>query len=195
MPRTRPTRSHVPDFRAISRELRTVANGALFEGVRAYAEDERDAFVEKIELQAFPSFQRILYPESGTNLSPQWLERKERAGADLRTMIATRWYLDHIRVFTRKARRKGEPTRIRIGFHPRVQARDLEGKIQDITLSRVALYNEYGSLDGRLPARPHWRPHFGGMRSRAGKARERLRKLIRDQILATSTLRRKVVVR
>lgn len=194
MPR-RPTRPHIPDFRALSRQVRDVAREALFEGLREYAEEQRDEFVEAIELQAFPSFQEIFYPESETNLSPGWLARKERAGADLRTMIATSWYKDHIQVFTRKARHKGEPSVIRVGFHPQVKARDLHGRVEDITLNLVAIYNEHGSLDGRLPARPHWRPHFQRMHARARKTRERMVAEIREKLRASRRLRGKVVVR
>jgi len=195
MPRRKPTRSHVPDFRAMSREVRDVARTTLFEGVKRYAEEERDAFVEKIELQAFPSFQEVLYPESGTNLSPAWLRRKERAGADLRTMIATGWYRDHIKVWTRKARQRRERTLVRVGFHPRVMARDLEGRITDTSLNKVAIFNEHGSLDGRLPPRPHWRPHLRSMKSKYRSTRARLVGEIKAALQASRHLRGRIVVR
>lgn len=188
-------KAHIPDFRKLSGSLRRVAREKLFEAVREYAEDERDAFKEKIEDQDFPSFQEVFYPESGTNLSPKWLARKESAGADLRTMIATRWYLDHIRVFTRKARRVGEPSVIRIGFHPTVRARDLKGRITDTPLNMVAIYNEFGSLDGKLPARPHWRPHIREMKLNVRKARARMRERLKEEIRASRELRGLIVVR
>lgn len=195
MPRRRPTRSHVPDFRALSREVRDVARSELFEGVKRYAEEERDAFVEKIELQAFPSFREVFYPESGTNLSPAWLRRKERAGADSRTMIATGWYRDHIRVWTRKARQRQERTLVRIGFHPSVRARDLEGRITDTPLNLVAIFNEHGSLDGKLPPRPHWRPHLRSMKARFRHTRARLVREIKEALKSSQRLRGKIVVR
>lgn len=195
MPRRRPTRSHLPDFRTLSREVRDVARSELFDGVKRYAQEERDAFVEKIELQAFPSFREVFYPESGTNLSPAWLRRKERAGADSRTMIATGWYRDHIRVWTRKARHKNERTLVRVGFNPRAMARDVEGRITDTPLNLVAIYNEHGSLDGKLPARPHWGPHLRSMKARFRRTRSRLVAEIKAALKSSRRLRGRIVVR
>lgn len=182
MSRTRPTSPHIPDFGLLSRRLRETANKALLTGVKKYADDERDRFVQKIELQAFPSFRAIFYPESGTNLSPGWLHRKERKGADLRTMIATTWYVTNIKVWTKLSRRKGEATIVRIGFHPRTLARDLDHHITDVPLWLVAIYNELGSRDGKLPARPHWGPHLSLMRSESKRTRRRLREQIKHSI-------------
>lgn len=194
MPRTRPTRSHIPDFAAIARRLRETANDALFDNVKKYAEDERDRFVHKIEMQVFPSFREIFYPESGTNLSPGWLARKERKGADERTMIATTWYKTNIKVWVRKGRRKQEKTIVRIGFHERTLARDLDHHITDVPLNLVAIYNELGSLDGTLPARPHWRPHYDVMRSQAGRTRKMIRTKVKQAIERDPKLKGKIVV-
>lgn len=176
----KPTPSHVPDFKAISRETSRIANEATFDACVDYADAERDRFVQRIEQQAFPSFQEIFYPESGTNLSPEWLERKEAKGRDQRTMIATEWYKGNIKRFTRKARSKHEPTVVKVGFDSRTRARDLDGRITDVPLWLVATYNEFGSLNGNLPARPHWRVHLENMRAKARKTR----RVVQDQVKA-----------
>lgn len=194
-PLRKPTPPHVPDFRSIAREVRRVANVATFDACVDYADDERDKFVRRIEEQAFPRFQEILYPESGTNLSPDWLERKERKQRDLRTMIATGWYRDNIKRFTRKSRRKGEPTQIKVGFDARTRARDLDGRITDVPLWLVATYNEFGSLDGNLPARPHWRVHLENMRSKASRTRRAVREAVKDALRSESSLKGKIVVK
>lgn len=193
--RTKPTPPHVPDFRSIARELRRVANESTFEAVRDYADGERKQFVRKIEAQAFPSFREVFYPESGTNLSPAWLARKERKGRDLRTMIATTWYKRNIKTFTRKARLKGEPTLVKVGFDKRTLARDLDGRITPVPLWLVATYNEHGSLDGKLPARPHWRPHLDTMQSRAPRTRKQVREVVKEALRSERSLKGRVVVK
>lgn len=194
MPKTRPTKPHIPDFASLARRLRATANDALHKGVVEYADSERDRFVRKIELQAFASFKKINYPESGTNLSPNWLDQKERKGADERTMIATTWYKSNIKVWVKKGRSRRETTIVRIGFHPRTMARDLDHKITDTPLWLVATYNELGSLDGNLPARPHWGPHFRVMHSEKGKTRRLLRDRVKTAIKRDPKLKNKLVV-
>lgn len=193
-PRTKPTPSHVPDFKAVASELRRVVPEATFEAVKTYGDAERLRFIDKIEKQAFQSFQEIFYPESGTNLSPGWLARKERKARDLRTMIATGWYIKNIKLFTRKARLKGEPTLVKIGIHPNTLARDLDGKTTDVPLWLVATYNEHGSLDGKLPARPHWGPHLDTMHSNAPRTRRAVLKAVKKTLRANRFLKHKIVV-
>lgn len=193
--RTKPTPPHVPDFRQVVRDVRRVANAEVFEAVRDHADAERERFVTMIETQAFPSFQEILYPESGTNLSPAWLRRKESKSADLRTMIATGWYKSNIKTFTRKARRKGERTLVKVGFDKRTLARDLDHRITDVPLWLVATYNEHGSLDGKLPARPHWGPFLDSMRSRAPRTRRAVRERVKEALRTDRALAGMVVVK
>lgn len=200
MPRS-PKKSHIPDFGALRRTIEATADAALLAEVEAYANDERDNFVAKVERQAFASFQVILYPESGTNLSPQWLARKEAKGADMRTMIATHWYKDHVRVDRRKARRKGEKTVFKIGFRPDVKPRDLDGNVVDVEipalglrgLDAIAMVQEKGSVAAGIPARPHWRPHYDKMRLDAPRVRKRIRERVKQAI--KRQVGRKVVVR
>lgn len=171
-----------------------MANESLFAAVVSYADGRREDFIDKIETQAFASFQEVLYPESGTNLSPGWLARKENAGRDLRTMIATGWYTRNIKVFTRRARRRGERTLVKVGLHPRTLARDLDGRITDVPLWLVATYNEHGSLDGHLPARPHWGPYFSTMRANARVTRRRVREQVIKALTRHPKLKGQIVV-
>lgn len=198
----RPTKSQIPDFGALRRRVADIANESGLDELETYADEARDDFVDKIERQAFDSFRVILYPESGTNLSPDWLARKERAGADLRTMIATEHYKESIGVHrssarSKKAQRKrknrGRGATLRIGFHHLAKARDLNGKVVDITLNRVAITQEKGSVKARIPARPHWRPHLDAMRSKAPATRKRIKRRIKADL--KQQLRGKAVVR
>lgn len=137
-----------------------------------YSEQERAEFVLRIKEQRFASFHVIHYPESGTNLSPQWIARKDAAGADERTMIATKHYIRHVNVF-RKLNRNRRGGLWRIGFHPTVQARDLKGRVVPILLSDVAAIHEHGNA--RTPARPHWRPNLNRMRREAPAVRREMK--------------------
>lgn len=161
---------HIPDVRAILKKAGKVAREEAIEGIYAWADEQREAFIVKIEDQFFASFKRIYYPESGTNLSPQWLRRKELAGADLRTMIATGHYVSSIKLW-RKGRKARGPYEVRVGFHPRAQARNLDGSIAPVLLTKVARTHEHGSIEANIPPRPHWGPHGNVMRKQAPKAR------------------------
>lgn len=173
-----PKKSHIPDFRGMAKRLRKVAREESWQSVYDFAEAERDNFADRILAQDFEDFRVIFYPESGTNLSPQWLRRKEKAGADLRTMLATHHYLRSIGVFTRRDR-KGLGT-VRVGFHHSTKARNLKGETVNILLKDMARVHEFGSEKANIPARRHWRPHLRVMRERAPMVRRE----IRDRIVA-----------
>lgn len=198
----KPRASHIPDFRAARRRIEEVAYDALLEGVEDYAQEQRDAFVEKIDEQAFASFQAILYPESGTNLSPGWLRRKAQKRADLRTMIATGWYRDNIEVLRKLAsNRRRDKTVFKVGFRSNVKPRDLDGNTVEVAipalgltgLDAIAMVHEKGSIKASIPARPHWRPHYDKMRSEAPRVRRRLRVHVKEAL--KENLGRRVVVR
>ena len=165
-------RPHIPDFRRVTRQFAAVANAVMDREVREFADDEAELFKDKIERQVFISFRR--HP-----LTEGYIRRKRYAGADTRVLLATHWYKDHISVCdwrpTRAARRRRG---LRIGFHHAVRARDLRGRITDITLDRLARVHEHGSDDQRVPPRPHWRPHLDAMTRRAGALRTRIRREI-----------------
>ena len=171
-------RSHIPRFSELRKAVVRAAVPALFEAVERQAERAREEFVDRIEAQDFWSFRVVLYPESGTNLSPRWIRRKQLAGADLRTMIATGWYVSNIAVQSRKKRAATEPSMTyHVGFDHRVKARDLYGQVVvDLPLDTLAKIHENGTLGGRVPARPHWRPQLNRMRREAGS--------MRDEVLA-----------
>lgn len=152
--------SKIPKFAPLARAISVAANSRLVDLMDAYAESERAEFVGRIRDQRFASFVVINYPESGTNLSPQWIARKAAKDADPRTMIATEHYVRSIRVF-RRLNRGHRGGLWRIGFHPRVQARDLDHKVVPITLDDVASIHENGNK--LTPARPHWGPNRNRM--------------------------------
>lgn len=175
----KPRKSQIPNARKIFKRVAEVAHDQLVEEVHEWAFEVRDEFVARIESQAFASFQAILYPESGTNLSPEWLARKEAAGADLRTMIATGHYVSKIDVFKKEDKRE-KKTIVRVGFHHSAKPRDLEGRTVDIEipgtgitgLTALAIVHELGSIKANVPARPHWSPHRIVVREQARKKRK-----------------------
>ena len=160
---------HVPDLRRILTRFSEIAQRVLEREVEELAERERDAFVKRIEDQDFDSF--AAFP-----LNSAYLERKVKAGADPRTMIATGHYKDNIRVF-RRINEDGSRTYY-VGFHKRMQARDLAGNRVPILLVDVAWVQEKGSVKMNIPARPHWGPHFDEMQTRAKNERARIKLLI-----------------
>lgn len=170
MPKLKP--AHIPDFKAYAKKVQTIAKTIAWQRVQGFAEDELEAFRRRIAVQDFEDFQVIYYPESGTNLSPEWLRRKEEANADPRTMIATYHYLNSMGIYTHK-NRQGLGT-IRVGFHPRTLARDLKGHTVDITLNQMAKVHEFGSVTAGVPKRSHWRPHLADMRERATPLRSQI---------------------
>lgn len=173
-------RSKIPDLKSVLTKAAGAAVEAAHTGLVSYATAQRDLFVRKIEEQKFASFRVVFYPESGTNLSPRWLARKAYKGADERTAIATGHYISQIKVFTRKPRK--QPFEVRVGFDPRTRARDLDGEVKPATLNLVARVLEHGSERMQIPARPHWGPHFNGMRREAPRVGTRLSKLVAEAI-------------
>lgn len=167
-----------PDLKAALLALGTTARRTAEAGVLVFAQAHRRYFIERILDQDFRSFQVVFYPESGTNLSPRWLARKAAKDADSRTMIATGHYIAQIKVFRRDLQ---DGVQFRVGFHPSVRARDLDGKTQDITLNRVARVLEHGSHKMGIPPRPHWEPHLKLMRKEASAVRVRIaRRVVRE---------------
>jgi hypothetical protein len=167
---------HIPPFRQIAQAVSETANAVLDEEAEAFANEERDLFVRKIERQTFRSF--TLEP-----LKSPYAARKKRAGADPRVMIATKWYIQHIRVWRNRDPAGNRRVRYyRVGFHPQVRARDLKGRIVPITLNRLAWAHEEGRDEINLPARPHWRPHLNTMVRKAPAVRRRIRGRITKEV-------------
>lgn len=172
-------KSQIPDFPTLAKKLSRAANTRLFKLVDQYAEYTRKDFVERIEDQRFASFKVILYPESGTNLSPQWIERKTEKGADLRTMIATTHYIKSIRVL-KVVKKHGRLGNWHIGFDAHEKARDLDNKPVPITLNTVALIHEHGNQ--QTPARPHWGPNLNRLKREVPAVRRHMQEKIRQAI-------------
>jgi hypothetical protein len=153
----KPKKSKIPKFAEVVTPTAADVREATISEVTAFAYEQKDDFVRRLEQQDFRSFANI-------PLSAKWLARKAAAGVDLRTMIATGNYISSIRVFRRI---EAAGVAWRIGFHPMKRARDLEGNIVDILLSEVAAIQEHGSVSRNIPARPHWRPHQALIRTRS----------------------------
>jgi hypothetical protein len=168
-------KSSIPDFPRIAQRIRDVATGLANAAVREFATEARDGFQQAIRDQDFASF-------ASRPLSPRRLMEKLRAGADLRTMIATSRYVSSIRVFHARSA-DGRGGTFRIGFRTGAMAHNLDGSTANITLDAVARINE--GIDRRRgtspPARPHWRPYLQGLRRRARVMREDLaRRIVRE---------------
>lgn len=154
--RSQPTKAQIPAIGPVLRAVEAVLVKGAEDEARKFMERQVQAFRLRILHQRFRSFVAIFYPESGTNLSPRWLRRKELANADPRTMIATGHYVSKIRVFSRK---HGKGRQLRIGFHHSDRARNLEGLPVPFKLDALAKTHEFGSQKQSIPARPHWRPY------------------------------------
>lgn len=140
--------SHVPDFRQFTQTVKAIVPRTAERMVYAFAKAECRTFKSRIRHQTFRSF-------ITTPLTAKWLSRKAAAGADQRVMIATKHYVRSIRVFTKRTKRG---VVIRVGFHPNTLARDLQHRVVQIPLWKLALVHEHGSAKMNIPPRPHWRP-------------------------------------
>lgn len=165
-------KSKIPNFGAISKTIAKVAMQTLVNDVDMYATYALEAFRTRIRAQGFASFRVILYPESQTNLSPRWLDRKEAKGADSRTMIATGHYVESLSVF-KKIKKEGRQRYWRVGFKDGLRARDLDGDPVKATLAQVAVWQEFGTT--QIPARPHWKPQLNRMRRELPGVRRAMR--------------------
>ena len=168
-------KSQIPDFRKAATRAQVKARRTLESAVREFADRELQAFKLRILDQDFESF--VAHP-----LSPRYVERKRRAGADTRTMIATGHYLRSMRVFEQP--NPDRSTTIYVGFDEETNARDLQGRETDIKLIEVARIQEYGALlnpesGASIPPRPHWGPHLKDMKRRAVEERKQIRQNIR----------------
>jgi hypothetical protein len=179
-------KSKLPDLAPVFRAVVPAAREALVDAMDVYAQEVVNGFRTRIAEQDFPSFREIRYPDSpeeNKNLSPLWVRRKRAKDADERTMIATRTYVDSIRVW-RRLHRNRRGGLWRVGFHPLKRARDLNGHIVDITLDTLARIHEHGTpLNAR---RPHWHPHLLLLRQQAPKARKMIAAKVAKAIVKAS---------
>lgn len=155
-------KARIPDFKAFATSLAAEAKAIADYALGNFAKAECARFKLRIRRQQFVAFHRV-------PLSRAYLLWKIRNGLDERTMIATAHYVDTIQVMRRKTIRG---VLYRIGFPPNARARDKDGNILPITLAFLAKLHEYGSMDARIPARPHWRPHLQAMEQRATVVRD-----------------------
>lgn len=97
-------------------------------------------------------------------LTPGYLAGKGILGLDTRVLIATGEYLNNIDV--RKVKQGGDKIRYHVGVDP--DATHSSG----INMGFLALILEYGTSDGRIPARSHY-----------GETWSQVRKQVRDNCL------------
>lgn len=164
-----------PSWKKIEKALR-IATERLEKDTTAFAMQEKQGFIQRIKDQKFPSFKK--YP-----LSPKYLAKKKKAGADLRTMIASKHYVQSIKLF--RSRKDGD-LKLRIGFAPYAKAWTMTGEKTKIPLSVVIRANELGSAASNLPPRAHWGPYRREIKKRAVKMRKKFAKQfasrVRDQL-------------
>lgn len=164
---------HVPDFARARRVVSRIVTEEAESQVYAFAEREADIFRWAILRQDFQSFHEL-------PLTLRYLSRKIAAHADVRVMIATQWYIDHIKVF--KKRNADGTLTVYVGFHRNVHARDIKGKIVKILLREVAMIQEKGSAKANIPSRPHWKPHLEKMTARAPRVRKSIKRRVMQRI-------------
>lgn len=166
---TRPKKSVIPKFAGAA----TAAKIAKYadKAVREFAVDEATRFRNEIRRQQFPAFHA--FP-----LAPRTVLYKELNALDHRVMIATKNYVDSIRVH-KETDAQGRVL-YRVGFAPTDLAVDADGKPTGITLNEVAYIQEHGSRAAHIPARPHWRVHLRALRARATVLRATLAAELRD---------------
>ena len=140
---------HVPDLRKVLRDLHQAAQEQAKKAIIAFARRHRKVFIDRVRAQQFKSF--TAFP-----LTPAWRRKKQRAGADPRTMIATGHYLNQVKTWTAH----NPPGVVAyVGFNPTTRAKNLDGELTDITLEEVAAIQEGGSAAQGIPPRPHWGPY------------------------------------
>ena len=81
-------------------------------------------------------------------LNPEYKERKGLLGLDTRILIATGEYLSNVQI--RSIYKTGKATR-----HVGVDSRTIHSQSK-LKMSDLAIIQEYGSSDGRIPARGHY---------------------------------------
>lgn len=97
-------------------------------------------------------------------LTPTYLAGKGILGLDTRVLIATGEYLENIDI--RKVKKGGDKLRYHVGVDP--DATHSSG----INMGLLALVLEYGTADGKIPARSHY-----------GATWNQVRKQVRDNCL------------
>lgn len=88
-----------------------------------------------------------------TPLSQYYLEYKIKKGLDTRVLIATGDYLSQLKVQEVKGSSKGK--QLFVGASPN----DIH-KPSGLSMEKIAQILEYGRADGKMPARPHFRPSW-----------------------------------
>lgn len=108
--------------------------------MRECAELVHDRLISNIESQKF----------SWTPLTQAYLKRKSELGLDTRTLIATSNYISGIEI----SEDVGFGGRVGVFVGPSPGATHISG----LSMNVIGGIHEYGTSDGRIPARPHYRP-------------------------------------
>lgn len=124
-----------------------------------------DSLREKILNQGF----------SHIPLNPAYLQSKIDRRLDPRILIATQEYLNSF-VAERDEEADAGTIQFRCGVREGIHGPS------GMTYKRLARVHEYGS--GRIPARPHWRPHAAEFRTRAHQIALQLRARIAEAVKA-----------
>lgn len=158
----------IPVFEKMVAPLRAVPKAAMKQ-IRSFAGREALIFKHKIENQEFESF-------DATPLSDEWLAFKIKNNLDLRTLIATKNFINHIRVFVKKT--GPHTTTVYIGFDEEDKAIDpITKEKTPFHLYILAAVQEYGSQKAHVPPRPTWGPQLTEIQERAKALRAKMMKL------------------
>lgn len=91
----------------------------------------------------------VIEEQNFAPLSPEYAKRKGLLGLDTRILIATSEYMSNIQI--RQVRGIQGKTARHVGVDSNTKHSD-----SGLTMSDLALIMEYGTSDGRIPARPHY---------------------------------------
>lgn len=157
--------------------------------LKGVAQEARDELVERIAGQKVPGMggRRFGLPRKFSNpLHPFTLKEKEAKGHDPRTLIATGFYVNSIKVVERKV---GKGWTYYVGFEPNamhpgglplhVLARILEYGARIRVTPKMRAYLHWRGLHLKadtkfvtIPPRPHWMPVFLRVRREVGKIKK-----------------------
>ena len=172
-------------FSVLGNSLMEVARKEL----KGVAEAAREELVERIEGQKVPGMggRRFGLPRKFSNpLHPFTLKEKKKKGHDPRTLIASGFYVNSIKVVEQK---KGKGWTYFLGFEPNLKhpgglpleklARILEYGARIRVTPKMRAYLHWRGLHLKaetkfiiIPSRPHWMPTFMRVRREVGKIKK-----------------------
>lgn len=116
--------------------------------------------------EAFEVIENQTKAEMWPPLRPKYLKRKISEGYDPLMLVRSRFYLEHISWWKNRSTGSGRQAQYKFGvrqaIHPDAH----------MPLGQLAAIHEYGTRDGRVPARMFWRTLTYNLRRRTGWQRK-----------------------